>query len=179
MKKKILFIMIMLVSVTFFSGITYSFFNSGAYLKSTNQGIASFIFETNKVDYIDLNLNNLLPGEEKEYLFSVTNSKDKKISEVTIEYQLRIKTYHFIPITINLYKIESDKEVFVGLCDEKVSRNADNELICNMPISKLEKNSNQIDNYKLKIAFPSEYNDKIYSNLVDYIKIEVDSWQKM
>ena len=48
-----------------------------------------------------------------------------------------------------------------------------------MPINQLEKSREQIDNYKLEITFPNEYHDEKYSNLVDYIKIEIDSWQKM
>lgn len=179
MKRKIILIVLLVLFVAFFSGITYSFFNSGALLKSNNQGIASFIFETDKVDYIELDLNNLLPGDEKDYLFSVTNSKQNKISDVTIEYQIKIKTYHFIPLNINLYEVKENKDEFVASCDEKSSRNEDNELLCNMPIKQFEKNEKGTVDYKLKIEFPLKYNDEIYSNLVDYIKIEVDSWQKI
>ncbi len=179
MKKKIILIMFLAIVVTFFSGVTYSFFNSKADFKSTNQGIASFVFETNKVDYIELDINNLVPGDEKEYLFSVTNSKGEKISDVTVEYQLRIKTYHFMPLTINLYKIEGETEKLIGNCDETVTRNSENELICNMPIETLKKTEEEVNDYKLKIGFPIEYNDISYSNLVDYINIEIESWQKI
>ena len=179
MKKKIILVIILVICIAFFSGITYSFFNSNVSLKSSNQGIASFIFETNKVDYIDLDLYDLIPGEEKSYSFFVTNSKNQKISDVTVEYQLKIRTYHFIPLVINLYKEEEGKEVFIGTCDETTNRNSDNEIVCNMPIEKLEKKEEQQDEYKLKIEFPIEYNYEKYSNLVDYIRIEVDSWQKL
>ena len=133
MKKKIYLIVILIVLVTFFSGITYSFFNSAAEMKSSNQGIASFIFEANNLDHIDLSLNGLVPGEEKEYLFSVTNTNENDISDVTVEYQLVINTYHFIPITIDLYRVTEEKDVFVGNCDETTSRNTNNEIVCNMP----------------------------------------------
>lgn len=179
MKKKLILIVTMIISVAFLSGVTYSFFNSAISLKSINQGIASFIFETNKVNFIDLEMNNLLPGDEHEYLFSVTNNKTNKISDVAIEYQIKIKTYHFIPLKINLYKIENLEEKLVGSCDENSSRNEANELICNMPIESFMKNQEAKDDYKLKIIFPSEYNDPMYSNLVDYIKVEIDSWQKL
>jgi len=179
MKRKVILIVLLVLFVAFFSGITYSFFNSNVALKSNNQGIASFIFETNKVDYIELNLNDFLPGDEKSYLFSVTNSKENKISDVTIEYQLKIKTFHFIPLNINLYEIKEDKEEFVATCDETSSRNENNELVCNMPIKEIEKNQKEQIEYKLKIDFPLKYNDESYSNLVDYIKIEVESWQKI
>lgn len=179
MKKKIYLIIILIMLVTFFSGITYSFFHSSATMVSSNQGIANFIFETSNLDQISLNLNDLKPGDEKEYLFSVTNSNDDVISDVTIEYQLSINTYHFIPITINLYKVNETEDKLIGTCDETSARNSSNELVCNMPIGVLANSEEQIDNYKLKIVFPSEYNDIVYANLVDYINIEIDSWQKI
>ena len=179
MKKKVLLIAILIIFVAFGSGITYSFFNSSAESKPNNQGIASFIFETEKVDHIELDINGLVPGDEREYKFSITNSKDEKISDVTIEYQLRIKTYHFIPITIDLYSINEEIEELVGSCKDESGRNEENEVVCNMPIKTLNKSELGKENYKLKITFPSEYNDIMYSNLVDYINIEIDSWQKI
>lgn len=179
MKKKIYLVIILIVLVTFFSGITYSFFHSNTTLDSTNQGIASFIFETNNLDKIDLNLNNLKPGDEKEYLFSVANNSEDKTSDVTLEYQISIKTYHFIPITIDLYEVTETKENFIASCDETYERNSQNELVCTMPINTLINSKQEIDDYKLKINFPTEYNDFKYSNLVDYINLEIESWQKI
>jgi len=179
MKKKVYIVIMLIMIGTFFSGITYSFFNSNAALTSSNQGIASFVFETNNLDKIDLNLNGLVPGEEREYLFSVTNTRDNVISDVTAEYQLSIKTYHFMPLKIELYQVNGDGDVLFGVCDETSARNSSNELVCNMPISTLANSEKQVDEYKLKITFPKEYNDVTYSNLVDYLNIEIDSWQKL
>ena len=71
MKKKILLSMILISFIVFFSGITYSFFNSTAELNSSNQKIASFIFETQNLEKIDLNLDGLKPGDEKEFKFLI------------------------------------------------------------------------------------------------------------
>jgi hypothetical protein len=38
--------------------------------------------------------------------------------------------------------------------------------------------SERLDNYKLKVKFSNEYNDEVYSNLTDYINLEIKSWQK-
>lgn len=179
MKKKMYIAIMLIVLITFFSGITYSFFHTNAIMNSSNQGIASFVFEANSVDEIDLELNDLMPGTKKEYFFSVANTKNEVISDVTVEYQLIIKTYHFIPLTINLYKIEEEKENFVGKCDETISRNSLNELVCNMPSEILDNSIEQKHDYKLKIEFPEKYNDISYSNLVDFINIEIESWQKI
>ena len=180
MKNKIIIIIVLGILVTFLSGITYSLFNSKAAMISANQGIASFIFEANNLEHIDLDLNGLVPGDTKEYLFSVTNTNNKnKISDVTIEYKLILKTYHFMPLIINLYKVGEEEGTPIGTCDEKSGRNANNELICAMPFGTLETEVEQTDDYKLIITFPDEYNDASYANLVDYISIEIESWQKI
>lgn len=180
MKKKVMLIIILGILITFLSGITYSLFTSRATMISANQGIASFIFEANNLDHIDLNLNGLVPGDNKEYLFSVTNTNEnKKTSEVTIEYKLIIKTYHFMPLEINLYEVGEEKDNLVGKCDETAARNANNELVCAMPLGTLKNNVEEKDDYKLVVTFPSQYNDASYSNLVDYMSIEVESWQKI
>ena len=179
MKKKIMVTIILLICISFFSGITYSFFNSSSKMRSTNQGIANFIFEANKVDEIQLQLNELLPGDKKEYLFSVTNSNSSKISDVAIEYQIKIKTYHFIPTVIKLYTMEGEAATFLEECNETPTRDSNNMVVCNMPIETLERGSKISNDYKLEIEFPSEYNDVIYSNLVDFISIDIESWQKI
>lgn len=180
MKKKIILVGLLCTLVIFLSGITYSFFNSNTTMTSINQGIASFIFETKNLDRIDLDLNGFVPGEVREYSFSVTNTNAKdKTSDVTVEYKLNIKTYHFMPLIISLFKINNEEEQLIGTCDETFARNANNELVCNMPLSTLINTIEQTDNYKLKIVFPPEHNDISYSNLVDYINIEIESWQKL
>ena len=180
MRNKIILIIILGALVTFLSGITYSLFNSKATMISANQGIASFIFEANNLDHIDLDLNGLVPGDTREYLFSVTNTNKKnKVSEVTVEYKLILKTYHFMPLVINLYKVGEEEGTPIGTCDEKAGRNVNNELICPMPLGTLENEVEQTDDYKLIITFPKEYNDVSYANLVDYISIEIESWQKI
>lgn len=180
MKKKVMLIIVLGILITFLSGITYSLFTSKATMISTNQGIAGFIFEANNLDHIDLDLNGLVPGDNKEYLFSVTNTNEKnKTSEVTVEYKLIIKTYHFMPLTINLYEVGEEEGSLVGICDETAARNANNELVCAMPLGTLKNGVEEIDDYKLVVTFPSEYNDVSYSNLVDYMSIEIESWQKI
>ena len=92
---------------------------------------------------------------------------------------MTIKTFHLVPLNIELYKIDGETETLLITCDETFSRNEDNELVCNLPIEELDYLKESKNNYKLRISFPKEYNDEIYSNLVDYIDIEIKSWQKV
>ena len=105
-KKTRLKIIVMLVSSIVLicgSGITYSLFTSSSRLVA-NQKIAQFVFNATKTDVIELPITNLNPGAKSEYKFQVTNNIDNKRSDVTIKYQMTIKTFHFMPLEINLYK---------------------------------------------------------------------------
>ncbi|MDD2238396.1 MAG: hypothetical protein PHH51_00725 [Bacilli bacterium] len=167
------FKLIVIVMVIFSLGITYSVFQSSAILNIEDQNIAKFIFNTKQLDEINIPLLDIKPGENKKYLFSVANNENGNKSDVDFEYQIIIKTYHFVPLEINLYK----EETIVGVCDETYSRNQNNELVCNMPVSSIDYITEKTDNYKLVINFPEEYDDSIYSGLVDYINLEIKSWQ--
>ena len=175
MKNKLKIIVILLFLIPCFYKITYSFFNSGTSLAIKDGQIAEFIFETKRTNHIELEFENLKAGENREYEFQVTNTKDNNITNVTTEYQITIKTFHFMPLLIELYK----NDELVMNCDEKHSRNTDNALVCNSDIWELEHNSTKTDNFKIKISFPNEYNSLEYTELVDYIDIDISSWQNL
>ena len=175
-KKTRLKIIVMLISSIVLicgSGITYSLFTSSSKLVA-NQKIAQFVFNATKTDVIELPIANLNPGAKSEYKFQVTNNIDNKRSDVTIKYQMTIKTFHFMPLEINIYK--ENEETPLLTCEES-SRNTDNEVVCNTEVQAMDYKLNATDNYKLVIEFPEEYNDDSYTDLVDYIDIEIKSWQ--
>ena len=175
MKKRIALIVILFCLCICFSKITYSLFTSETYFTLDNMEIAEFIFETKRTDHIELDFMDLKPGDDNEYYFEVTNTKNNIITNVTTEYQITIKTFQFMPLLIELYKNEEK----VMTCNEDYySRNTDNALVCNSAIWELNHKSTETDKYKLKVSFPKEYNSSEYTELVDYIDIDISSWQK-
>ena len=174
MKNRIVIIVILLCLIPFCFKITYSLFTSSSSLTISNGEIAEFIFEAKRTNHIELEFENLKSGENREYEFQVSNTKDDNITNVTTEYQITIKTFHFMPLLIELYK----NDELVMTCDENYSRNTDNALVCNSDIWELEHNSTKTDDFKIKISFPDKYNSLEYTELVDYIDIDISSWQK-
>lgn len=181
MKKKYKVLIIILGSILLLLcvGITYSFFHSSAISSNADQNIAKFVFNAKSQDQIQLPLINLNPGDNQEYTFSVSNNNSESISDITVEYRLTIKTYHLVPLNIKLYKIIDDNPELVLTCDETYTRNDNNEIVCNSPTQEMGYNSEKLENYRLDVTFPEEYNDSTYSDLVDYINIEIKSWQKL
>ena len=175
-KKKIMIIVICSFILVCGTGITYSLFTSSSNLIA-NQKIAQFIFEATRTDSIELPITNLNPGDEPiNYTFQVANNLEQKKSEVTINYQVIIKTYHFMPIDIKLYKEGEEEPILV--CDDSFSRDkTTNQLICNSDIQKMAHSDKITDKYTLELTFPAKYNSEVYANLVDYIDIDINSWQ--
>ena len=174
MKSKLKIILVLIILIPCFYKITYSFFNTGTSLAIENGEIAEFIFETERTNHIGLEFEDLKAGDNRVYEFQVSNTRDENITNVTTEYQITMKTFHFMPLLIELYK----NDELVMTCDEKYSRNEDNALVCNSDIWKLEHDLTKTDNFKVKISFSSAYNSLEYTDLVDYIDIDISSWQK-
>jgi hypothetical protein len=145
---------------------------------SNEQDVAKFVFNAQSLDQIQLPLIDLNPGSTKEYTFAVSNNYAGSLSDVTIEYQMTIETYHLIPLVIELYKMNGETEELILTCDENYTRNSENELICNSSTQEMGYSTLKLDNYKLKVTFPNQYNGEAYSDLVDYINIEIKSSQK-
>ena len=175
---KILIIAYILLFLVFGVGITYSIFQSKASLKSDNKNVAKFIFEQKGLDSIEIPLIDLIPNDLKQYSFSISNNNANKKSDVTIEYKLILKTYHFAPLDIKLYKTTNDGDELIISCDESSTRNSINELVCESGIQSLGHTYSNDDNYRLDVKFEDGYDSDIYSDIVDYIDIEIKSWQK-
>ena len=64
-------------------------------------------------------------------------------------------------------------------CDETYSRNSNNELVCNTEVFELSHEDEATDNFSIKISFDSQYNDLSYANLIDYLNVDIRSYQKV
>lgn len=177
-KNKIIMGLSILILLFFIGGITYSYFTSSSRGSSVDQNIAKFVFNAKNLDEFEIPLLDLNPGDTKIYDFSVSNKASGVLSEVAVEYKLTIKTYHIIPLEIELYELDGEVETYMLTCNETYSRNTENEIVCNSDLRQLNHNVEIMDNYRLKVSFPIQYNDSEYSKLVDYLYIEIKSWQK-
>lgn len=177
MKSKILVGLFIAAAILFSTGLTYSIFTSSATMSTNNQKIAKFIFNAEQTDEFLVPINDLVPNTFKEFEFQVSNNSNGQNTNVNLNYQITIKTFHFMPLVIELYKVGVEDAIMV--CDESYTRNTDNELVCNSSYQEMRYDKEVIDNYKLKVTFPSEYNGDEYASLVDYIDLSIASFQKV
>ena len=177
MKSKIVIILVVLSITVLGAGVTYSYFVANKNGSTGTNDIAKFIFNNTVSDSLNIPLLDFKPGDIKTYDFKISNSDEEldKTSDVTIDYELTILTPHYIPLIIELYK----EDTLLMTCDESKTRNANNELVCKTPIQELIYEEESEDNYQLKVTFDSNYNTEEYANLIDYINIEIKSYQKV
>ncbi len=173
--KRIIIITILVIGIIFGIGITYSMYTSEAKIKS-DISLATFVFDTDRKELINIPISNIKPGDNLKYEFAISNNSNTKKSDVTIKYNIKIKTMHFIPLEISIYDIDDN---LVMSCDETNERNSLNELECISEDIIMPYMENVKDEYYLKLVFPLEYSDIEYSSLVDYINLEIDSSQKI
>lgn len=175
MKTKIVIILSILAITVLGAGMTYSYFVAGK-SGSSNNDIAKFIFNDTVMDSLSIPLMEFKPGETKTYDFKISNSDDSDVvSDVTINYELTILTPHYIPLVIELYK----EDTLLMTCDETKTRNENNELVCQTEVLELAYNEKTEDNFQLVVTFDSNYNTLDYANLIDYINIDIKSYQKV
>ena len=175
MKYKIIMGIIIVEFLILSLGLTYSYFNSSSNVSTVDQRLAHFVFDTEALDRLELPLIDMTPGVENVYDFSISNTTNDITSDVSIIYELTILTPHYTPLIIELYK----EDELILTCDETYSRNENNELVCNSSPQELSHDDESYDNYQLKVTFDEEYDDEEYSNLVDYINIDINSYQKV
>lgn len=175
MKRRIKIILIIMLAITITTSMTYSLYTSGGDI-NVESSLASFVLNVEKTESIDIPLQDLKPGDELVYDFSILNNSDDKTSDVSIVYNITIMTLHFIPLDINLY---DSNDNLVLTCDEGYSRNLRNELECKSNDIDMSYLKGIKDDYKLKIKFDEKYSESEYSSLVDYINLKIDSYQKV
>ena len=146
-------------------------------------------------DSVDINLGVIKPGDTKYYKFDVYNyledavSGDIFSSETSISYALKIITTTNLPLTYKLYlnqtPFSSSSSDLIGGTDPS----SNSELITDgfgtfykvFPIDercfKLDTEELKMDRYTLVVEFPEEYSEVMYQDLIESIKIQLESKQ--
>lgn len=110
--------------------------------------IPIFTLSNNSKTY---SISNMLPGETKEYTFSVSNTDGKNISEISLSYYFEINIDAEFPLEVKLYDITSSatgEEI-------QITNNTTNKISLNK--TKQEKT------YKLKLYWDELDNNYEYS----------------
>ena len=164
------FILLVLLKSTYASFETNS---SGNALSK----VAFYILNT-KTETENLKISNIKPdGKDNNYLITVSNFNDTKVSDVDLEYSLEIRTTTNIPVTYKLYLNDSSDNI---MSTKELVKDTDNTYFYkyNSILQNFTHQAKKTDTYKLVINFPSDYNDEVYQSMIDDVEITVNARQK-
>ena len=101
--------------------------------------------------------------EIPDYVFEVSNYDEQKESEVSMEYNLQIKTSNSLPLEFEIYNYYDDNKT---------------NLLVNNSTNKIKMDVGQENNkYGLKIKWKENQKNYLYSQEIDYIQLILNSEQ--
>lgn len=98
---------------------------------------------------------NMLPGETKEYKFSVSNVDGESTNEVLLEYYFKVTTETTVPIEVKLYEITGNEEREIQIANNESETIRLN--VVNQSSDKITKN------YTLKFIWDIDFNSYEYA----------------
>src|SRR5574344_856948 len=111
------------------------------------------------------------------YTFKLANNDGTKRSDTDLEYDLTLVRTTNMPVTINLYKnYDTTNSIITG---STTAADSDGTYFTTYTTAKETFNytTNMENIYQLYVYFPLTYNSANYQDLIEYMKINVDSKQ--
>lgn len=140
---------------------------------------------------LDINLGDIAPGAEKVYSFKVTNKvvndeNEDVVSDTNIIYRLKVITTTNINLKYSLYYNQDPRTA--GAVDLFKRNGSDIGVYATdgwgtwfkhyaVDAKCLKKEVLKVDNYYLKVEFPDDYKNYLYQDMVESIKIQLESKQ--
>ena len=145
---------------------------------NVNFDLAYFVVKPQSISQ-DLKLEDILPSDNAyTYNFSVSNFDGTDRTQTMIDYDIEIKTTTNLPIQISVHRYGESTSVI----DDEETVQDDYGTYYN--VYTLEGatfcfTQNETHAYVLEVLFPEQYKLAQYEGIMEYIKITVDSRQKM
>jgi hypothetical protein len=145
------------------------------------------------IDSVDIKFGDISPGETKYYKFNVYNylmdeDGNEKLTETSISYDLKLITTTNLPLVYSLYLNQSPFSSNASSLIDSTGSTDTADIITDgfgtfykvFPVStKCFKLGTTLkyDQYTLAIHFPSQFSSVVYQDLIESIKIQLESKQ--
>lgn len=172
LKLELCIFLILLISLVFLIPYTLSRFRTEA---RGDAGInVAFFIANDEYQREEITLIDMKPGDEYSYTFTVSNFKEGNRAEVNLRYNVEVKATTNLPLTYELYIINSGVDSPIVSSDSIIT---DDDLTFFRKLvtssRNFDFNNNYTDTYKLTVKFPSEYKTFRYQGVAENIEIKV------
>lgn len=176
LKFKIIVFILLLIILLFLIPYTFSRFKTEA--RGDAKIDVAFYLLNDEYQHQSINLEGFEPGMSREYNFSVANFNSNSRSEVTLDYEVVVRTTTNLPLEYKLYKIENDIALNINLEDNiETDKNGTFFKSLKTESIRFSHTANYVNYYRLQIIFPSEYKNYKYQGIPEHIEIDVNSKQ--
>lgn len=161
--------------------IAYARYETNAKLRA-DVDKALYIFEDEKLEF-NLKTEGIVPSSVPyTYKFSVSNFKDTKTSEIDIEYTVTVKTTTNLPISVQVFKLDSNANPGPSLVTGAVvKQDEDNSYyrVYKVPTTYEMLFTDRVTDYfQISITFPESYkNSMTYENAIENVDVILESKQ--
>ena len=179
---KISFVFIGVIAIINIIGRTYTRYESNVDINA-NASVAFFIIDQGTYES-SISLNGLVPSPDPiYYTFYVANYKNSKRTKVDMDYKIKFETTTNLPLTYEIVRNQTFEGPHTNIIDAtSIRQDANNvyyRVFTDNDTYSFTHNSNQIDEYVLKVTFPSSYKDypDLYQGVVELFSIIIDAEQ--
>lgn len=179
---KIAFIFISVVAIVNIIGRTYTRYESNVDINA-NANVAFFIIDQGTYEST-ISLDGLVPSADPiYYTFYVANYKDTKRTKVDMDYKIKFETTTNLPLTYEIIRNQTFTGPHTNIIDSVSVRQDDYDVYYRVFTDNdtyhFTHNSNQIDEYVLKVTFPASYKNSpdLYQGVIELFSIIIDANQ--
>ncbi len=179
---KLAFVFVGLVTIINIIGRTYTRYESNVDINA-NANVAFFIIDQGTYES-SISLDGLVPSPNPiYYTFYVANYKGSKRTKVDMDYKIKFETTTNLPLTYEIIRNQSFSGPHTNIIDATSIRQDDYNVYYRVftdnDTYSFTHNSNQIDEYVLKVTFPASYKDypDLYQGVVELFSIIIDAEQ--
>ena len=179
---RIAFIFLGMFVVIRIIGRTYTRYESNVDINA-NANVAFFIIDQGTYEST-ISLDGLVPSPDPVYYtFYVANYKDSKRTKVDMDYKIKFETTTNLPLTYEIIRNQTFQGPHTNIIDSTSVRQDDNDVYYRVFTDNdqysFTHNSNQIDEYVLKVNFPASYKNypDLYQGVIELFSIIIDAEQ--
>ena len=179
---KIIFIFASIAVIVNIFGNTYTRYESNVDLNA-NANVAFFVIDQGTYENT-ISLTGLEPRTNPFYFtFYVANYKNNKRTKVDLDYNIKFETTTNLPLSYEIIRNQSFNGTYTNIIDSTTTRQDDDSVFYKVFTDNatyhFTHNSNQVDEYTLKVVFPASYKDYpyLYQGVIELFSIIIDASQ--
>lgn len=155
---------------------------SGAMAKYTTAGSSSdearvaLFGHSEKINFAGTWPNDIVPGTTTSLSLEITNKKGEKVSEVAQSYEIEIVTSGNLPLHYELHKSDGAGKTDTTVIDSFDESTNKSTYTFKVPVdvTTFEAGTSRTDYYQIRVSWPGSINSADYSNIPDFLQVNIN-----